>query len=592
MRRIADMFVGLVLAHVLAGAPLAVHAQETGRAVDREDAEAARLEQQAEADIRAGSFASAQTALEESLARPENHHTPRALELSAVVRERQGKPDEARRIYDDYLARYGRDDGADRVRQRLAALAPASHDADLPSDVPEKRWHAAVKGAVAQYYLSDRSRSNFDSSTDVDAITATDRRVNVDELLSTTDFTLSAVGEATRIEARISAAYVAEYRPVTLVGADRNQGSYPMLYERSLYVQNDTVGLSAKLGRQTRFTDGIFGRFDGALVGWQFAPRFKLNAFEGSPVWTPRQTGVDDTRTFRGASFEYGSESQSFWTSVHWLEQTTADLTDRRSIGADFRIRSSRASYIALVDYDTKFDQLNAAYGSATFGLENSSTLSITAELLHYPTLALSNSVIGQPTPTIEAIRNLYDVDALQQLARDRTMTARDATVTYSRALGSKWEVVADATVSRTSGSPESAGVPSFPGSGVEHFEGVQLIGTGLVGSRDTWIVGLRHASLQFADVTLVDFTTSLPLTPRFTIVPRLQFLDTDQSSDPGWSRNLRPSVRFVYNITRRAQVDASIGANFIDQSLVQPVTAGQHTERASLVNIGWRMLF
>jgi hypothetical protein len=555
-------------------------------------ARAAQLEQLAEAAIRRNDLTSAEKALAESLQLPENIHTARARELSAVIHEKTGDVEGARRIYEDYLARYRDGVDAERVTQRLASLDTAEPTVLRETSLGSaSEWRVDARGAFSQWYLQDHSRSDFYDAND-SLTKATDRRINVDELLSTADLTLTASGEATRIELRASAAYVLEHRPVVLVGADRQKGSYTMLYDRSLEVANEDIGLSARFGRQPRFRDGIFGRFDGSLLGWQATPRLKFNVFSGHPVTSSRDITTDDERTFRGSSLEYASESGGIYASVHLLDQDALEEVDRRSVGAQVRIVRGNALVDGLIDYDRYFERLNAARLAFNYGFENGSTLSLIGQRVHYPLLAVTNSIIGQPNPTIDAVRALFDQDTLERLARDRTLESRETTLTYSVRVSDKLELVADATLAHTTASPPSGNVPAFESLGNERFFGVQLIRTGLLGSDDVWIAGLRVARNRLSDVHVLDLMGSFRVTSRFSIVPRLQLRDVDQSSNPGATRKITPSVRFLYDVSRRAQIEADIGGNAIRQMYAEPTIVGRRQEKAFVAYVGYRLLF
>jgi hypothetical protein len=186
----------------------------------------------------------------------------------------------------------------------------------------------------------------------------------------------------------------------------------------------------------------------------------------------------------------------------------------------------------------------------------------------------------------------LFDRDALERLARDRTLESREATLTYSTHLTDHFQMVADATLARTSSSPGSAGVPAFGESGPDRFAGIQLIGTGFLREHAVWIAGLRSARYRLSDVHVLDLMSSFRVTPRFSIAPRLQFTDVDQSSDLGSARKLTPSLRFLYDVSRHAQIDANFGGNTIEQRYAGPAVIGRRREEAFIAYVGYRYLF
>lgn len=557
----------------------------------REDPDAGALVGEAEAAIRAGDLGRAEAALGRSLERDESRWSPRTRELLGVVHERRGEEAPARALYEDYLARYPSGEGAARVKQRLLALGRSHETPDAPHE-SGRGWRTEVHGASTQLYMSDKSRSDFDDALHPELGTATDRRVNVDEFLSAADVTLSASGPGTRIEARASAAYVAEYRPVVLVGADRQQGSYPLLYDRWLSVTNERFGLAGRVGRQTRFGDGIFGRFDGAWLGWHLSPRMSLNVVTGHPVLSPRETEVDTTRAFEGISFEYEPPAENWWASLHWLEQYAGAVLDREAVGFELKTEWRRVAFDALADYDLHFERLNAAYIDALVGFEDGATLSLRGQWLHYPLLAVSNSIIGQPVPTIDAVREQYDPATLEQLALDRTLGSRQVTASYTRRFGKRLTLVADASLAETRGSPGSGGVPAFPGTGRERYIGLQLIRGSLASEGDTWSFALRSASLELARVVVLEFRVRVPLTPRLAIAPQLSYLDREQRADDGRLEALRPALRFIFNVTASSELEGRLGGTLIDQRFDGPAVFGSRQESAVIGHLGYRIVF
>lgn len=550
----------------------------------------------AEAAIRDGDTPRALALIERLLTTYVNPQTPRACELLGLLRERAGRRDEARALYRAYLARFAGDEGVPRVRQRLAAL----DDTALPQATvapgvatPSLRRTGApnLHGTILQSYLHDRSRSVFLNVTPVTASTAPDRRDNVDELLSVADVVGSVSTGSTRIEARASVGRVAEYRPVNLVGANRNRGSYTLLDRLYIDVADERLGASLRFGRQVEYGYGIFGRFDGIRASLDVRRGLRITAVAGYPVWSERQTSVDRSRGFYGISADLTSADGRRSASLYWLDQRSAGLVDRRAIGLQARITRTGFSVYGLLDYDVAFGTLDAAFLSASFRIDRASNLAVMLQQLHTPTLALTSAALGQPIPSLDVVRDLLGLDALRQAARDRTLRARSATLTYTRALGPRWQMIVDGGLFDTSASPASFGVPGFAAAGTEIVLGAQLIGTGIALPRDTWVLGLRAAALQRSHLFAGDVTVRLPVTQRLTLAPRLRAAFRDQRSDTGDQRVLAPSLRIVWRLSRQAQIELEGGGTFIWQRYRGPLT-GSRFERAFIGHVGYRIRF
>ncbi|WP_242185830.1 hypothetical protein [Sphingomonas sp. CARO-RG-8B-R24-01] len=567
---------------------------ETPAAVPDVNASATR-ERDAEDAIRSSDTARALALLSPLVLQPGDPHMPRACELVGLLRERAGSQDDARAVYQAYLLRFPQDEGAPRVRQRLAALgdrtAPIARAAAPGSSVAAAS-RASLRGIVSQFYLHDRSKSVFLSAQPATASTNPDLRDNVDELLSVADISGRATLGTTRIEARASFGHVSEYRPVILVGADRNRGSYDLLDQLYLDIATDHGNASVRIGRQVRYGSGIFGRFDGVRAGVDLRPNVRLNAVAGFPVWSERQTSVDRSRAFYGLSAELTSSNGQRAVSVYWFDQRAAGLVDRRAVGIEGRLTSRLLSISGLVDYDVAFATLDAALVNASIRLGRTSNVTVLLQQFHAPTLALTNAALGQSTPSLDVVRDLLAPDALRQAARDRTLLTRSASVTYTRDLSPAWHIIVDGSVFDTSASPASFGVPGFPAAGTEFAFGVQAIGEGLWMPRDTWLVGLRSAILQRSHLYAGDLTVRLPIAPRLTVAPRLRLALRDQRLETGNQRVLAPSVRIVWRLTHNTELEAECGGNFSWQRYTTQRLTGSRFERAFIGHIGYRIRF
>lgn len=564
-----------------------------------DEARVEKLEADAEAAIRAKDLVAALPILEELLSYAANEHTPRAHELLGILRERAGRFVEARAIYTDYLARYPGDEGVSRVKQRLAAI-----DKGTTIDQPERpggtggrnginsRPPFMIHGVISQTYLRDRSRSVWNDARPVTESTGIDRRTNVDQLLSTAAITGTARLGSTRIEARADMSHVSEYRPVILVGAKRNNGSYDFIDRAQVEILDEKLGAAATIGRQTSFGSGPFGRFDGILVKAPATDRVNVNVVVGHPVWSSRQTAVDSSRTFYSLGVDVSSSDKSRRFSLSWFDQRASGLVDRQAINFQLQLARPNASLLAVIDYDVLFNVLSTAYLSLNLNLKDGSSFAVTAQQVHYPQLAIWNAVLGQPVPTLDAVRQALTPSQIKQAARDRTMVSRMLTTTYSRQISPKWQSIFDATLSHTSGSRASFDVPEFPEAGGEVFVGAQLVGSSILRPHDSIQFGLRYADLQRSRIVQADASARLPVTDRFSLIPQARFSYRDQRHNTGHQTMASTSMRAVYRVSDHGEFEAQGGINVINQTYTIPAVTGTRSERAFIGHIGYRLRF
>ena len=336
--------------------------------------------------------------LTEAMALPENDLTPRALELLGLARERKGQSAHAIAEYDEYLRRYPNGEAAGRVKQRLAALSSpgvGTPEALRPSSSgvasTAEAWRWDVRGSFSQFYFRDQSRVTTINATPADPNADADiqNNVNLNQLLTSADITLIGGNDRNQITMRASGSYSKNFDAGT---DDRKSVS-------ALYVDfNDKeLGLSGRFGRQTRNSAGVFGRFDGALLGVQAKPRLRFNAVAGFPVRSSRNVYVDKQAYFYGLSADYGARNDKVQGTVYWFDQRAkGGLIDRRSVGGEVRYLNKKFNAFALVDYDIHFGEVDLALFTMNYTFPDKSSIGVTADYRRSPLLTTRNAMIGQ----------------------------------------------------------------------------------------------------------------------------------------------------------------------------------------------------
>ena len=343
----------------------------------------------AEAAIKTGDNDHAVQLLTKGISYPENELTPRLQELLGLTRERKLQKAQAKAEYEEYLRRYPTGEGADRVRQRLASLDAPTSDATgtvlrAPTDSDRAKtssWHWGARGSFSQFYFRDQSKSKFVTApinpNDPQNDPVIDNAVNVNQLLSTADFTMSGGNDRTEFQIRAAGSYTKSFRaktqlvdPVTGAITFRS-GNVKTLSALYFDVNDSQAKLSARIGRQTRNGAGVFGRFDGGLIGWQAKPKFKLNIVAGAPVLRARDIYFRSDRKFYGASVDIGAKRDKLQSTVYWYDQRSRGLIDRQAVGAEVRYLKDRFNTYALIDYDVHFSKVNLALLTLNYSLKD-----------------------------------------------------------------------------------------------------------------------------------------------------------------------------------------------------------------------------
>lgn len=607
-------------------APVVSAPKTPGASASPEDAsQTRRLIDDAELAIRDANNDRAIQLLTNALAVPENDNTPRALELLGLTRERKGQMAHARAAYEDYLRRYPGGEAADRVRQRLAALesptaAPELHAANGRAG-PAAAWTWGARGSFSQFYFRDQSTTKIPDASNTLG-TEVDNSVNVNQLLSTADVTISGGNDRRQIQLRAAGSYTQNFGTSTTVittnnGVDNlNFTSRPGGGVKALtalyfdYTDND-FNTELRIGRQTRNSAGVLGRFDGALLGWQAGKHLRMNVVGGFPVLTSRQMDVLTDRPFYGVSVDFGAKRSPFQATLYWFDQhARGGFVDRRSVGVEARLLKRRFNAFALLDYDVKYNTLNLGLVTLNYNFPDNSNFSMTADYRKSPLLTTTNALIGMidtttnlPVTTLNGLRPFFTDPQIYQLARDRTLTAKTLTMTYSRPLTKKLQANFDfamtdtggtQTTAATAGTPEILGLPPV---GKEYFYGAQLVGSGLLWSNDIYIISGRYANASTSRTWTIDANARVPITSKFRLSPRLRYGHRDGKATqnvpiPGSYDQFQPTLRLNFYPVRHSELEIEFGGDFSHQ---RDNVAGSwvHTNQSGWVlSAGYRLDF
>jgi len=572
-------------------------------ATEEQAAEAARLVREAEGAISASEPDRAIELLTNAQALPENASTPRALELLGLTREKKGQMAHAQAEYQEYLRRYPTGEASDRVRQRLAAITGSTTGKPetlraASGGAAATAWTWGARGSFSQFYFRDQSKTKFIDASRPDRGPDVDNSVNLNQLLTSADVTLSGGNDRRELQFRAAGAYTFNFRK-----GGRDIKSLTALY---LDYADQDLNTALRVGRQTRNSSGVLGRFDGALLGWQARPRLRFNLVGGFPVLSSRQVHVLRDRWFYGASVDFGAKRSPIQATAYWFDQRArGGFTDRRSLGFEARVLQPSFNAFTIVDYDVKFKALNLGLLSLNYNFPDNSNLSVVADYRQSPLLTTSNAVIGMMTdPASEAIldvrglRPFFTGKEIYRLARDRTILTKSLTVTYSRQLTAKLQASLDFTVTDTGGSPATPARPGvqevaeLPASGTEYYYGAQFVGTGLLWENDIYIVSGRYSDTQRSRTYTADVNARVPITTKFRLSPRVRYgLRRDKLIDSTF-RQLQPTLRMNFYPMRHAEIEIEAGGNFSRQRDRIGGVQTKTTENGFVISAGYRVDF
>ncbi len=488
---------------------------------------------------------------------PENPYSKRALEFLGLARERSNNFAQAKLIYDEYLAKYPEGEDADRIRQRIAGfltaqdeqprqeLRKASEGAQTASR-KDPKWD--IFGGFSQFYQLDRLETETDSST-----------VQHDLV---TDLDLIARYRKNDYEfaARFSGGYLYSFlRP-----GDPNDTRVSTMYFEAL---NGLKDHSLRIGRQTRNTGGVLGRYDGFLFGYRINEWAKLNFNTGTPV-DSSTSGLSTDRFFYGANVDIGTLWDHWDFNIFAIEQKANGFTDRRAIGGEASYFDQSKTMFTLIDYDIFYDDLNTFLFLGTWTAPTRTLFNLSVDYRNSPLLTSSNAIQGQNVDVIGQLKNQFSSDQIFQLAEDRTPKSQTYIIGATHPINDTFQFNADLTVTRLEKTPASGGVGVTERTGLDFFYSTTLIASSLFKEGDTANMGLSYSDTTSSDT--ISWTTNFryPVNQELRINPRFR-INSRENLDKSEELIVRPELRVVYRLKRSLSLELEMGGEWSELDLI-----------------------
>jgi len=566
-----------------------------GRISDQDLRAVAGWMDEARAALHKSNLAAAIQLLTKILKYPENQYSAEAQELLGVARQKNGQLTEARAEYEDYLRRYPTGEQSERVRQRLEGIVTASGEPNAPLHLPngqpagtlpagkftashETTW--TLVGSASAFYIRDDSFNSVrdpsvapDPNADPDS-----HRVHQNEILTSLDATAAWNNDQTRGRIRFSGTEEHLFDPVS-----RDLAGVAALSVDTLVKD---WNLRSVIGRQSLNTDGVLGRFDGALLSWQPLSMLRLDVVGGSPALSRFDLPFKDEKYFYGAGIGLGPFN-GLDTTLYAIEQRDRWLVDREAVGADVRYFDESKFAFGNVDYDVHFQQLNAAIFSGSWILPDKSTIYGGADYRRTPYLSTWNALLNQPFATLYDMLKVQNNEQLQQLALGQTPIYKSAMLGFSHPLTDKLQVSADATVvnltqpiSPIGLDPSLAALPA----GNEYYYSTQLIANNLIKDGDMYIAALRYSQLATSNRFVLDFNTRFPLTNDWRVSPRLRLGYARGRGSDLTEYTVLPSILADYYWTKDLSFEAEVGVQWT--STTQTGIRSRDTEVMATVGV------
>ena len=278
------------------------------------------------------------------------------------------------------------------------------------------------------------------------------------------------------------------------------------------------------------------------FLSWQFRPSWAIDAALGYP--TDLLTASPQTqRRFESLSLLYAPRNAHWDGSIFAISQEYDGVKDRQAVGFEGRYLASRASLVALVDYDTFYHSLNTASLLGTVQLPARWSLSLDAERRNSPVLTTGNAIIGQPVTNLTALQDTFTLDQIYQAARDRTPITSNYNFTATKPLGQRFQFTAVASATQIGATPASFGVPAQPATRMLFNYQVQFYGSNLWSNGDFNVVTLTYGDTEIGRIDSVSLTSRLPVGGNWRLAPRFTVQRLDDQTDGSTSTSYIPSA-------------------------------------------------
>lgn len=459
-----------------------------------------------------------------------------AQEFIGVTRERKGQLAFARDEYKRFLKEYPHTPEAKRVQQRLDALIGLE---TLSKDRNLKKRSLARR-------RNNKGWSNYGSLSSDYRYTGTidnngDYRNSLSLLNVDADVSSRYRNDDYELQVRFSGGHYEDLLPSSSATTERL---------RYLYINAQTAdnNYKARLGRQRSHKGGVIGRFDGLSFTAKAFEDISINLVTGFPVDSSRITSIDTERIFYGLNVDFDNIWKDFDFNVFAIQQDIkGGLIDRQAVGGEARYVSGNNSFFSLVDYDTHFKSLNAFLVNGNHRFENDTRVNWSVNIRKSPYLSTRNALIGQPADSIQELQLLFITDAeIQDLAIDRTLESKSASVQVSMPYSDDIDFSGSLTWLNLSAAPASGGVPAFASSGSQYYLNFQATGRKVITSKDTSYVGIRYSSLNTSKIFSIYGNSRLPWGKKSYFNPKIRF-DFRNNTNGSSQFNISPSIRYQY---------------------------------------------
>lgn len=549
---------------------------EKAEAQDQEEKTADQMMAKARQAITFGNNKGAIDLLRRIIRLPDHEHTREANELLGLALERDGQIPRAIFEYRKYLKRFPEGEGADRVKQRLAALR------ELRAKPRRKLRRVRVARARDSFMTFGRftqAYSEYYVDRELQSSTQGSQQDLQQRLLST----YFSVKSRYRSEDRtVLGVFDANHTYDFLAGKpgreddEVSDGEVQRLY---LDIDDKAYNLAGKFGRQSSRNGGVFGTFDGAVAGYRVTPQWLVSVMAGEPI-IRTYTNIDIyKKSFYGVKADVTSESKQIGGNLFYVNQKVDSISDREAIGGDVRYARKGLSIFGLIDYDVSYNGLSLFDLRLGWNYTESNRLNLSINRRHL--LMTSRALEGMSVTTIDKLLDYLSEDEIRRIAEERTRNDDTFTIGNSYQISQNQQFNADVTVMHSSASPQGVDpvkqaqliadplsgidptVYPVPDTGNQFIYSLQWISSNTFIERDLYVVGLRRSQFSTYTDNTMFVNARVPLNNQWRPGFRLSYSSRD-SDTYGKRTTISPAIKVNYRVNKAWSFDADIGFDIV----------------------------
>lgn len=493
---------------------------------------------------------------------PNHKYSQEAKELIGVAREKKGQIARAKLEYQEYLRLYTEGEGAERVKNRLAAidLAQVEPREKLKEVKPKTNSEIDTFGRFSQRYYQDSTKTDASGSTTRSTLTSF---LNVSSRYRDEEYDVRGFFNGHQVH------------PVQ--GEDKDD---PELNTAYVDIKNRLQKYSGTVGLQSSNKGGIFGRFIGAQASYEFLPKYEITATAGIPKAFSSGDNPG-SRIFYGASLSIGSFVENWDGNAYYIQQNIEGIIDRQAVGGDVRYADKVYSIYASADYDVSYQVLNLVFLRAGWKANEQTRIDVNYNIRQQPLVFTSSALQSEGITKFKDLQAIASEAEIREKVRRLSSLSRMLTVSAVYDIDQNNQINADITRSSIDSRPgvatlrclrppadaetdnfcaSSTIIPAQDKYGPDNSYSMQYIASNYFVERDIHIFGGQFSNGSGRSQTSLFLQSRFPYDEQWYIGPRIR-LDTTQN-DTDNSKVTHPSValKVDYRWKKEVSFEAEIG--------------------------------